>query len=101
MYAIRSYYDLEQAVGVEGGRFAEDLRIGLEPHARTAAVLHFAQMLHRPLRNAACIGLAVELALARDLDLDMFRQGVDDRDADAVQAAGCLVGLGAELAALV
>ncbi len=45
------------------------------------------------------VGLAIERALERDLDLQMIRQRVDDRDADAMQAAARLVGLAAELAA--
>ena len=44
-------------------------------------------------------GLAVELAVARDLDLEPLRQRVHHRDADAVQAAGGLVDLGIELSA--
>ena len=41
------------------------------------------------------------LAVAVDLDDEPARQGVDDRDADAVEAAGHLVALAAELAAAV
>ena len=52
-------------------------------------------------RHAAREALAVELAAARDLDLERLGQRVDHRDADAVQAAGGLVGLGVELAARV
>ena len=51
------------------------------------------------MRNAAFEHLAVELAPQRDLDLEPFRQRVDDRDADAVQAARGLVHVGVELAA--
>ena len=45
--------------------------------------------------------LAVELLLARYLDDGFGRKGVDDRDADAVQAAGGRIGLAFELAARV
>jgi hypothetical protein len=55
--------------------------------------------LERAVRLAAREALAIELAAARDLDLDLVRQRVDDRDADAVQAARGLVGLAVELAA--
>ena len=41
----------------------------------------------------------VDAAVAADLDLGADRQGVDDRHADAVQAAGDRVGLLVELAA--
>src|SRR4030095_13829718 len=43
----------------------------------------------------------VALAVADDLGVEEGRQGVDDRDADAVEAAGDGVGLAAELAARV
>jgi hypothetical protein len=41
----------------------------------------------------------VELAVARDLDLEPGRERVDDRDADAVQSARDLVAVRVELAA--
>ena len=51
------------------------------------------------VRLAAHEGLAIELAVARDLDLELIRQRVHHRDADAVQAAGGLVDLGIEFSA--
>ena len=45
--------------------------------------------------------LAIERLPARDLDLERFRQRVDHRDADAVQAARGLVGAAVEFAARV
>ncbi len=54
------------------------------------------------LRRAADVLLAPDVAVAADLRLDRFRERVDDRDPDAVQAAGDLVALPlAELAARV
>jgi len=45
------------------------------------------------------IGLAVELAIARDLDFQDLRQGVDHGHADAVQAARGLIDLRIEFSA--
>ena len=50
-------------------------------------------------RRAALVGLLIDLAVAPDLEIERFRQRVDDRDADAVQAAGHLVAVVVELAA--
>ena len=47
------------------------------------------------------VGLLPDLALAPDLDLEALGERVDDRDADAVQAAGDLVGVVVELSARV
>ena len=56
--------------------------------------------LHLALRLAALgVLLAVALAVAVDLDEQPLGQRVDDADADAVQAAGHLVAVAAELAA--
>ena len=51
------------------------------------------------LGNAAFVFLVVDLAVAADLDFAPFREEVDHRDADAVQAAGGLVGAFFEFAA--
>ena len=52
------------------------------------------------LRRAALVLLAPDVALAADLDDQRLAERVDDRDADAVQAAGDLVAAAvAELAA--
>ena len=48
---------------------------------------------------AALVGLVVDLAVAPDLEIERLRQRVDDRDADAVQAARHLVAVVVELAA--
>ncbi len=50
-------------------------------------------------RDADGVRLGPDVALAVDLDVEPRRQRVDDRDADAVQAAGDLVAAAAELAA--
>ena len=52
-------------------------------------------------RHAALEGDLVDLAVALDLDFHARRQGVDDGNADAVQAARDLVAVAAELAARV
>ena len=49
--------------------------------------------------RAALEALLVHVAVAPDLELEPLRQRVDDRHADAVQAAGDLVGGVLELAA--
>ena len=75
------------AIGLEG-----DLRAVLIGRADDA---HF-------LGNMAARELhLINLAVAADLDLEPFGQRVDDRRADAVQAAGDLVASAAELAARV
>ena len=95
---------LAQAVGehveLELGRDGEDGRVGLEGDQRAGALGladdgqllrgHAARELHR-----------VDLAVARDLDLEPVRERIDALGADAVQAAGVLVGALAELAARV
>ncbi len=55
--------------------------------------------LDRRHRPAALVPLAIDLAVAADLDLEPFRQGVDGRNADAVQSGSDLVAAAAELAA--
>ena len=49
--------------------------------------------------HAALEALVPVVAVAIDVELEPLREGVDDRDADAVQAAGHLVAAAAELAA--
>ena len=57
-------------------------------------------LLELALRDAARVGLAPDVAVAADLDVQLLRQRVDDGEADAVQAAGDLVAAAvAELAA--
>jgi len=58
-----------------------------------------AGLAQRSLRLAALEALEVHLAVALDLDLEVFRERVHDRDADAVQAARDAVGGFVELAA--
>ena len=52
-----------------------------------------------PLALALLVVLPPDLAVAVDLGLEPLREGVDDRHADAVQAAGDLVRVVVELAA--
>src|SRR6516162_5218466 len=90
---------LEQALRIEFRLVAENLRVRLEAHLGAAPVRRAAELFEAALGDAARKHLAVELACLRDLDLEPFRQRVDDGDADAVQAARSLVYLGIELAA--
>ncbi len=90
---------LEQARRLERVRLLENLRIGGEAHLGAAAVVDPAELLEARLRNAAREALAIEHLAARDLDLQRDGEGIDDRDADAVQAARGLVDLRVELAA--
>ena len=67
---------------------------------RRARLARGLALLERPLGRAAHVGLAPDVAVAADLDVELLRQRVDDRDADAVEAAGDLVAAAvAELAA--
>ena len=77
----------------------EDLVVRPEVDRRAGLVRRLA-LLHRALRHAADVELAPGVAVALDGDLELVRERVDDRDADAVQAAGDLVAAAlAELAA--
>ena len=77
----------------------EHLGVREEGDDRAGLVRRLA-LLQRALRHAASVGLAPGVAVALDLDVELLRQRVDDRDADAVEAAGDLVAAAvAELAA--
>ena len=76
----------------------EHLGVGLEGDGR-AGVVAVADHAHFLGDGAAGEFHLVDLALLVDLDLEPLGQGVDDRRADAVQAAGDLVAAAAELAA--
>ena len=93
--------ELVQPRGLEAHLGAEDLLVGDEADHRAAPVGCRADMLDRPERLAARETLAVELAVARDLDDRVRRQRIDDADADAVQTARRRIGLAVELAARV
>ena len=79
-------------------RGLEDLRVGLEGGLGSNLVAR-AGAAHRALRHAAGVLLVMNAAVAADLYLGPLGQEVHDRHADAVQAAGSLVGALAELAA--
>ena len=74
---------------------------GLKRTLGAAPVLDGAQVLQLALRLAARERHGVELLAARHLHLELLGQRVDDRHADAVQAAGGVVDLAVELAARV
>src|SRR2546422_10706715 len=76
---------------VEGERrLLEDRGVGLEADDRPG-LLRGAGRGERRLRHAALVALRPLLALAPDLDLEPLAERVDDRDADAVEAARHLV----------
>ncbi len=77
----------------------EDLRIGLEPLIRAGAFGGSADLLERHRRDAALELDLVEIAVAAHARRHVFGERVDDRHADAVQAARHLVAALAELAA--
>ncbi len=76
----------------------EDLRARLEAQ-RSAALLRITDRGERRLRLAQAIFLAVQFAVAADIQLQIIRQRIDHRDADPVQAARDLVGAVVELSA--
>ncbi len=78
---------------------AEYLGIGVEAHRGAAPVLHRAEILELGLRLAAAVFLCPQLAIPRHLDRQFVGEGVDHRDADAVQPARGLISIAAELAA--
>ena len=88
---------LRQGRGGELG-LLEDLAVGQELDRRAVA-LGRADGLHVALRHAAGELLPVEHPVAAHLGDEPLRERVDDGDADAVEAAGDLVAVAAELAA--
>ena len=76
----------------------EHLGVGLEAHGRAAAVC-LADDLHLLRYIAAGELHLIDLAVFVDVHDEPLAHGVDDRRADAVQAAGDLVSAAAELAA--
>ena len=79
-------------------RVREDLRIGLE-RGFGAALGGVADAADIGLGDAAFVFLVIDLAIAADFDFAPFGEEVHDRDADAVETAGGLVGAFFELAA--
>ena len=98
--AVALVVDRDRDAAVEEGQLAqarrqrveavfgglEDLRVGLEGDLG-AALLGRARDLEVARRHAALVGLLVDLAVAPDLELEHFREGVDHRHADAVETA--------------
>src|SRR4051794_238787 len=77
----------------------EDLEVGKEGDRRPG-LLRLGALLERAGRGAALVGLRVDEVVAPDLHRERLRERVDDRDADAVEAARDLVAAAvAELAA--
>ena len=78
----------------------EDLEVGQERDRRAGAPSVAAPFSSVALRDAALVGLRPDVAVARDLEVEPLGERVDDRHADAVQAARDLVAAAvAELAA--
>ena len=76
----------------------------IDPEAHGGAVAAFANGFHHGERFddvAMRAGKAVKVAVARDFDFEAGGEGIDDGDADAVQAAGEVVVFAAEFAARV
>src|SRR5262245_2499696 len=75
----------------------EDLGIGLksDPGAALLGVSNFRQA---SLRLATLVALLINFAVALDLDLQSFRQSIDDRNAYTVKTTGNLVRSFIELA---
>ncbi len=76
----------------------EDLSVRPEGDLR-AALLRRARDLEVGRRRTPLVGLLIDLAAPPDLELERLRERVDDRDADAVQAARDFVAVVVELAA--
>ncbi len=77
----------------------EDLEVGQERDHRAAVALLVADAAQLVLGQAAGEPLLEHAAVARDAHQQALGERVHDRDADAVQAAGDLVAVAAELAA--
>jgi hypothetical protein len=90
---------LDEDVGVVAV-VAEDFAVGEESHGRAALGGGF-EPLERGDGRAALVLLVVQVAVARDIDLQPLRERVHDRHADAVQPARHAVAAAAELAARV
>ena len=90
---------LDEGCGAELGGLFEDRGIRPERDGG-AALLRRSDLLDLVLRHAA-LGVVLHplAAVAVDLQVETSGQSVDDRHADAVQAAGDLVALAAKLAA--
>ncbi len=87
---------LERLVAVDDA--LEDVLAGVE-RRRGAGLVGLLVPLERSIGHAVGERLGPAVAVALDLDVELGRQRVDDRDADAVQATGDLVAAAAELAA--
>ena len=75
---------------------AEDRGVGLEPDGGAAAVVHRPGVDQFRRGLAPGVALFPQHAVARDLDLHAFRQGVDDGAANAMQASRGRVDLAGE-----
>ena len=90
---------LENADGLEMRALLENRRVRPEADRGAAPVADGAEVFKAAQRRAFGEGLPVKPAAARDLDLQMLRKRVHDRDADAVKAATGRVDVRVEFAA--
>ena len=88
----------EQAGGLECRADAEDFLVRLEPD-QGALFLRGLDLDDGAQRQAAAEGLFPLEAVAPDGDVEPLAQGIDDRDADAVQTARGFIGFTGELPA--
>src|ERR1700683_3276887 len=79
-------------------RLAEDFGIGVERDFR-AGLARLAGRLQLRGGHALFVGLFPDFAFAPDFQIEPVGKRVDDRDADAVQAAGNFVGVAVEFSA--
>ncbi|GIW42317.1 MAG: hypothetical protein KatS3mg076_2894 [Candidatus Binatia bacterium] len=77
------------------GRVRENQGVGLEGHLG-AVLVGLADDLEGTQRLPSLVTLDVDVTLALDLDLEVLREGVHDRESHSVEAAGHLVGLAVE-----
>ena len=82
----------EQAGRPEMGALAENLRVWTETDLGAALVRGLADDVELRGWCSAREGLPVVRLVDHHVDFELFRQGVDDRDADAVKASRGLVG---------
>ena len=92
---------LEHTRGIEARLSAEDLRVGQKAHLGAAPVQRLADDRKPAGRLTSRERLPIEGLPAGDLDFELLRQRIHDRDANAVESARGLVRAAVEFAACV
>src|SRR3984957_17688583 len=90
---------LEHARGIEARLSSENLGIGQKTPLGAAAVQRLADDRKPARRLTPREDLAIKRLAAGDLDLELLGQRIHDRNANAVEPAGSLVGAAVEFAA--